>query len=69
MTSGKNVEPANIQIIGVPEEEEKNEVSENIFEEIMVKHFYNMGKEIVESRKHREFHTRKTQEEICQDMY
>jgi len=69
VTSGKNIEPTNIQIIGVPEEEEKNKVSETIFEEIMVIHFYNMGKEIVESRKHREFHRRKTQEEICQDMY
>lgn len=61
MTSGKNIECTNIQIIEVPEEE-KNKVSENIFEEIMVKNFHNMGKEIVESRRHREFYTGKTQE-------
>ena len=47
----------NIQIIGVPEEEEKKEGTEKIFEEIIVENFPNMGKEIVKSRKHRESHT------------
>ena len=37
----------NIQIIGVPEEEEKKKGSEKIFEEIIVENFPNMGKEIV----------------------
>ena len=37
----------NIQIIGVPEEEEKKKGYENIFEEILVKNFPNMQKEIV----------------------
>ena len=37
----------NIQIIGVPEEEEKNKGYEKIFEEIIVENFPNMEKEIV----------------------
>ena len=37
----------NIQIIGVPEEEEKKKAYEKIFEEILVENFSNMGKEIV----------------------
>ena len=37
----------NIQIIGVPEEEEKKKGYEKIFEEIIVENFPNMGKEIV----------------------
>ena len=42
-----NVKPTNIRIIGVPEEEEKKKGYENIFEEITVENFPNMGKEIV----------------------
>ena len=42
-----NTKHTNIRIIGVPEEEEKKKVSEKIFEEIIVKNFPNMGKEIV----------------------
>ena len=42
-----NIKCNNIQIIGVPEEEEKNKGSEKIFEEIIVENFPNMGKEIV----------------------
>ena len=42
-----NIKPTNIQNIGVPEEEEKKKGTEKIFEEIIVKHFPNMGKEIV----------------------
>ena len=41
-----NTKHTNIQIIGVPEEE-KNKGSEKIFEEITVKNFPNMEKEIV----------------------
>ena len=46
-----------IQIIGVPEEEEKKKWSEKIFEEIIVENFPNMGKEIV------------TQVQICLILY
>ena len=35
-----------IQIIGVPEEEEKKKVTEKIFEEIILENIPNMGKEI-----------------------
>ena len=42
-----NIKCTNIQVTGVPEEEEKNKGSEKIFEEIIVKNFPNMGKEIV----------------------
>ena len=37
----------NFQIIGVPEEEEKNKGHEKIFEEIIVENFPNMEKEVV----------------------
>ena len=37
----------NLQIIQVPEEEEKKKGSEKIFEEIVVENFPNMGKEII----------------------
>ena len=37
----------NIQIIGVPEEEQKKQAYEKIFEEIIVENFPNLGKEIV----------------------
>ena len=40
-----NTKHTNIQIIGVPEEEEKKKGSEKIFEEIIVENFSNMGKE------------------------
>ena len=48
-----NIKHTKIQIIGVPEEEEKNKGNENekIFEEIITENFPNMGKEIVKSRK------------------
>ena len=42
-----NIKRTNIRIIGVPEEEEKEKVSEKIFEEITVEKFPNMRKEIV----------------------
>ena len=37
----------NFQIIGIPEEEEKNKGHEKIFEEIIVENFPNMETEIV----------------------
>ena len=42
-----NIKRTNNQIIGVPEEEEKNKGIEKIFEEIIVENFPNIGKEIV----------------------
>ena len=42
-----NVKCTNIWIIGIPEEEEKNNVYEKIFQEIKLKNFPNMEKEIV----------------------
>ena len=44
-----NVKYNNIQIIGVPEEEEKKKGYKKIFEEIIVENFPNMEKEIVKS--------------------
>ena len=41
-----NVKRPNIQIIGVPEEEDKKKGQEKILEEIIVKTFAKMGKEI-----------------------
>ena len=41
-----NIKHTNIQIIGVPEEEEKKKVYEKILEEIIVENFPNMEKEI-----------------------
>ena len=42
-----NIKYTNIQIIGVPEEEENKNGYEKIFEEIIVENFPNMEKEIV----------------------
>ena len=42
-----NNKRTNIQIIGVPEEEDKKKVYGKIFEEIIVENFPNMEKEIV----------------------
>ena len=44
----ENIKHTNIEIIGVPEEEEKKKGTEQIFEEIIVENFPNMGKEIVD---------------------
>ena len=41
-----NIKCTNIRIIGVPEGEETDKGPEKIFEEIIVKNFPNMGKEI-----------------------
>ena len=51
-----NIKCTNIQIIGVPEEEEKKKGYENIFEEIIVENFPNMEKEIVKYKRHKESH-------------
>ena len=42
-----NVKCSNVQIIGVPEEEDKKKGHEKILDEIMVKNVPKMGKEIV----------------------
>ena len=42
-----NVKYPNIQIIGVPEEEDKKKGHEKIFEQIIVENFHKMGKEII----------------------
>ena len=42
-----NIKHSNIWIIGVPEEEEKNEGYEKIFGEIIVENFPNMEKKLV----------------------
>ena len=53
-----NNKHTNIQIIGVPEEEEKKKGTAKIFEEIIVENFHNMGKEeSIKSRKCRGSHT------------
>ena len=41
-----NIKRNNIRITGVPEREEREKGPEKIFEEIIVKNFPNMGKEI-----------------------
>ena len=42
-----NVKHPHIQIIGVPEEEDKKRDHEKILEEIIVENFHKMGKEII----------------------
>ena len=42
-----NIKRTNIQIIGVPEEEEKKKGSEKIFQDIIVENYPNTGKEVV----------------------
>ena len=42
-----NVKHANIHIIGVPEEEEREKEPEKISQEIIAENFPNLGKEIV----------------------
>ena len=50
-----NIKHNNFRMIGVPEGEEREKGPENIFEEIMVKNFPSMGKEIAtQVQKHRE---------------
>ena len=51
-----HIKCTNIQIIGVPEEEEKKKGCEKIFEEIIFENFPNMEKEIVKSKRHKESH-------------
>ena len=52
-----NIKCTNILIIGISEELEKKKGYEKIFEEIIVENFPNIEKEIVKSKRHKEFHT------------
>ena len=52
-----NVKHPNIQIIGVPEEEDKKKDHEKILDEILVENFPKMGKEIITPKKPRESQT------------
>ena len=59
-----NIKCTNIQIIGVPEEEEK------ICEETMVENSLIWERKyLIKSRKHRESQKGLIQEETCQDIY
>ena len=54
-----NVKCPNIQIVGVPEEEDRKKGHEKILEEIIIENFPKMGKEIAaKSKKPRESQTR-----------
>ena len=46
-----NVKHPNIQIIGVPEEEDKKKDPETILEEVIVENSPKMGKEIISQKK------------------
>ena len=52
-----HIKCTNIQIKGVPEEEEKNKGYQKIFEEIIVENFPNLEKEIVNQVQEAESHT------------
>ena len=52
-----NIKCTNIRIIRIPEEEEKKKGNEKKFEEIIVKNFPNMEKEIVKSKMYKESQT------------
>jgi len=53
-----HIKPTNIQITGVPEEEEKKKGYEKIFEEIIVENFPTWKrKQSIKSKRHKEYHT------------
>ena len=58
----------NLRIIGVPEREEREKGPEKIFEEITVKNFPNMGKEIAtQVQEAQRIPYRETQRQTCRD--
>ena len=65
------IKHTNIQIIGVPEEEDKNKGSDKIFGEIIVENLPNKhwNGNIQSSPGNAESHTGKIQGETCQDTY
>ena len=55
-----NIKCTTLQIIGVPEEEEKMKGYEKIFEEIIVDNFPTwQRKQSIKSKRHKELHTRR----------
>ena len=65
-----NVKQPNIQIIGVPEEEDKKKGHEKILEEIIVENFPKMGKEIASRvQETQRVPYRSSQGETPQDTY
>ena len=65
-----NTKCTNIQVTGVPEEEEKKKGYEKIFEEIIVENFPNMEKEIINQvQVAQRVSYRITQGETRQDTY
>ena len=61
-----NFKHTNVQVLGVPEEEEKEQEIENLFEKIMKENFPNLVKEI-DIQKFRESQTSWTQKRTHQD--
>ena len=65
-----NIKCTNIQIIGVPEEEQKKKGYEKFSEEIVVENSLNIKrKQSIKSKRHKEAHTGLTQGETHQDTY
>ena len=64
-----NIKHTNIQIIGVPQEEDKKKGTEKIFEEIIVENFPNMGKEIVNQVQEVKKISYRINPRTCQDTY
>ena len=65
-----NVKRTNIQIIGIPEEEEKKKEYEKKFEEIIIENFPNMEKEIVNQvQEAQRVPYRINPRKACQDTY
>ena len=65
-----NIKCTNIQIIGIPEEEEKKKGTQDIFEEIIVENFPNMGKELANQvQEAQRVPHRIKQRETCQYTY
>ena len=64
-----NIKCANIQILGVTEEEQKKKGYEKNFEEIIVENFPNMEKEIVNQVQEVQTVLYRTPRETCQDTY
>ena len=63
-----NIKHTNICIIGVPEREEREKGTVNIFEDIIAENFCNLRKEKgIKSRRHRESKTRSNQTGSHQD--
>ena len=62
---------SNIQIIGIPEKEDKKKDHEKILEEIIVENFPKMGKEIITQAEEtqRVPNRKKTQGKISQDTH